>query len=117
MPMELYTLRGENLSGTPWTVYPRPQMKRESYINLNGEWAFSVDEEERGTILVPFCPESLLSGVKKHFAEGSRLCYRRVFTLPEGFNRGRVLLHIGAADQITDVSVTSRITFSVRSPS
>ena len=104
MLMDLYTARGENLSGTPWTVYPRPQMKRDSYINLNGEWEFSVQDtqptEYDKKILVPFCPESLLSGVKEHYEEGSYLWYRRSFAIPEGFNRGRVLLHIGAADQL-----------------
>ena len=101
---DLYTVRGENLTGTPWTVYPRPQMKRDSYINLNGEWEFSVQDTQPAEydkkILVPFCPESLLSGVKEHYEEGSYLWYRRGFNLPEGFNRGRVLLHIGAADQL-----------------
>ena len=101
---ELYTTRGENLSGTPWTVYPRPQLKRDSYINLNGPWEFAV--RDKGfpktydkTIRLPFCPESQLSGIHEHFPEGSSLCYRKLVTLPENFNRGRVLLHIGAADQ------------------
>ena len=40
MPQTLTTPRGETLSGTPWQVYPRPQMRRDSYINLNGEWDF-----------------------------------------------------------------------------
>ena len=109
MLVDLYTARGENLAGTPWTVYPRPQMKRDSYLNLNGKWEFAVQEEQPEQydkkILVPFCPESLLSGVKEHYEEGSRLWYRRSFTLCEGFNRGRVLLHIGAADQKADVWV------------
>ena len=98
---DLYTTRGEGLAGTPWTVYPRPQMKRDSYLNLNGEWEFSVKEPEftGKTIQVPFCPESLLSGIHEHFEEGMPLWYRRGFVLPEDFNRGRVLLHIGAADQ------------------
>ena len=85
---------------TPWTIYPRPQMRRDSYVNLNGTWELSV-KEEKYDIRVPFCPESLLSGVQKHFPEGSHLVYRRQFTLPENFNQGRVLLHIGAADQTT----------------
>ena len=102
MLQELFTAQGEALSGTPWTIYPRPQMKRESYWNLNGEWDFSVGDT-RKKILVPFCPESRLSGIHEHFAEGSILVYRREFTLPEDFNRGRVLLHIGAADQVADV--------------
>ena len=96
----LYTHEGENLTGTPWQVYPRPQMRRESYVNLNGEWEFSAGNVTfDSTILVPFCPESLLSGIGKHFAEGTPLNYRRYFSLPQDFNRGRVLLHIGAADQ------------------
>ena len=101
---DLYTVAGENLTGTPWEVYPRPQMKRDSYLNLNGEWDFGIGNfrfpdpyEEK--ILVPFCPESALSGIHEHFPEGSCLCYQRKFTLPEGFRKDRVLLHIGAADQ------------------
>ena len=101
---DLYTVAGENLTGTPWEVYPRPQMKRNSYLNLNGEWDFGVgnfrfpDPYEK-KILVPFCPESALSGIHEHFPEGSCLCYRKTFALPEGFRKDRVLLHIGAADQ------------------
>ena len=110
MLQELTTLRGEALTGTPWTVYPRPQMKRDSYLNLNGKWDFSGDDPEKFTaILVPFCPESGLSGVKEHFAEGTILTYRRRFALPEGFNRGKVLLHIGAADQHAMVYVNQRL--------
>ncbi len=110
MLRDLYTSRGEELNGTPWIRYPRPQMKRDSYINLNGEWEFAVTEKELPRnyykkILVPFCPESQLSGIREHFPEGSLLCYRKMVTLPEGFNRGRVLLHIGAADQIAEVFV------------
>ena len=106
--IELMTKAGENLTGTPWTVYPRPQMKRDSYINLNGGWDFTVDCEKMGQIRVPFCPESKLSGIGKHFDEGSLLCYNRKFTLPEGFNKGRVLLHIGAADQRADVFLNNK---------
>ena len=105
MLQQLYTARGESLANTPWEIYPRPQMKRASYVNLNGEWDFSVNEESVGTIRVPFCPESALSGIQKHFPEGSTLCYRRVFSLPQGFHRGRVLLHIGAADQTAEVFI------------
>ena len=110
MLQNLSTVHGENLSGTPWDRYPRPQMKRESYLNLNGKWEFSVKEPlfTGKTILVPFCPESDLSGVKQHFPERTALWYRRSFTLPEGFHRGRVLLHIGAADQIAEVMVNGQ---------
>jgi len=103
---ELCTPRGETLTGTPWNVYPRPQMKRNSWLNLNGEWAFSVGEPVYDRkIQVPFCPESQLSGIKEHFGEGVALWYRKVVALPEDFNRGRVLLHIGAADQTAEVFV------------
>ena len=103
MPIQLTTVQGEKLlrsQETPWTIYPRPQMRRESYVNLNGIWELSV-KDEKYNIRVPFCPESLLSGVEKHFPEGSYLVYRRQFTLPENFNKGRVRLHVGAADQTT----------------
>ena len=100
MLVDLYTAAGEQVGDTPWQVYPRPQMKRDSYLNLNGLWEFSCnDHTEHNKILVPFCPESKLSGVGEHFLEGSMLTYRRMFTLPQGFHKGRVILHIGAADQ------------------
>ena len=107
MPIQLTTTQGEALlrsKDTPWTVYPRPQMRRDSYVNLNGTWELTA-EGEKYDIRVPFCPESLLSGVQKHFPEGSYLVYRRKFTLPDDFNRGRVLLHIGAADQKAEIYV------------
>jgi len=107
MPENLITSRGEALlqsEKTPWTVYPRPQLRRDNYVNLNGIWEFSAPGYT-GPILVPFCPESQLSGVQQHFPEGSELGYRRKFTLPEDFSKGRVLLHIGAADQVAEVYV------------
>ena len=105
---ELMTVAGETLKGTPWQVYPRPQMKRQNWLNLNGAWDFSVDYEKMGQIRVPFCPESRLSCIGKHYDEGSLLCYNRSFRLPEGFNNGRVLLHIGAADQQADVFLNGK---------
>ena len=112
MLQTLTTPRGETLSGTPWQVYPRPQMRRDSYINLNGEWDFAVSSGKPETfdmrITVPFCPESRLSGIGRHFEEGAPLWYRRRFLLPEGFRRERVLLHIGAADQIAEVFVNGQ---------
>ncbi len=111
MLVDLMTKQGEELleSGEqPWTVYPRPQMRRDSYINLNGSWDFSVNYEHKGQIRVPFCPESVLSGFSAHFEEGSLLSYSRTFALPEGFHRGRVLLHIGAADQKADVFLNGK---------
>ena len=106
--VDLMTKAGESLAGTPWNVYPRPQMKRDNWLNLNGAWDFAVDYESKGRILVPFCPESRLSRIGTHFDEGSALSYTRNFTLPEGFNRGRVILHIGAADQQADVFLNGK---------
>ena len=94
----------------PWADYPRPSMVRSSYLCLNGEWDFSVSEsEERGDfaekILVPFPPESPASGIERTLPENSVLHYKRAFSLPEGFNKGRILLHFGAVDNICDVYV------------
>ena len=89
----------------PLPEYPRPQLERESYINLNGSWeyAFTVGdmapEKYEGIITVPFSPESELSGVGRSLSPDEYLWYRRRITLPEGFNEGRVLLHFGAVDQ------------------
>ena len=109
---DLYTIHGENLTGTPWNVYPRPQMKRDAWVNLNGQWDFAAGKEQPETydrtIQVPFCPESMLSGIREHFDEGTPLWYRRSIVLPEQFHSGRVLLHIGAADQKADVWVNGK---------
>ena len=117
MPIDLMTARGQALldSGeTPWQVYPRPQMKRDSYVNLNGRWDFTVSpapdlpETFDQEILVPFCSESQLSGLKFHPEDGKYLFYRRRFALPEGFRKNRVLLHFGAVDQETEVYVNQK---------
>jgi hypothetical protein len=84
--------------------YPRPQMRRDRWLNLNGVWqlAFAKKGEETPTgkelpekILVPFPVESALSGVMKH---EDRLWYRRLFTVPKDWSGQRVLLHFGAVD-------------------
>ena len=94
----------------PWEIYPRPSMVRDSYICLNGEWDFSISTcEQRDNfnekILVPFPPESPASGIERNLPDGSILHYRRSFSLPEGFNKGRVIIHFGAVDNICDVYV------------
>lgn len=110
MLQNLTTSLGETLTGTPWTIYPRPQMRRDSYLCLNGPWDFAAGDcrFDGTTIALPFCPESALSGIHRHFPEGTNLWYRRKVTLPEAFHRGRVLLHIGAADQVTEVTVNGQ---------
>ncbi len=94
----------------PLPEYPRPQLRRESFYNLNGVWDYAVtpsgDEPEvwDGEI-VPFSPEAPLSGAARGPAKDEYLHYRRGFTLPEGFQKSRVLLHFGAVDQIAEVFV------------
>ena len=93
----------------PLPEYPRPQMVRDSYLNLNGPWSYAITTSAQkpaqadGTILVPFSPESELSGVGRVLQPEEYLWYIRTVTLPDGFNVGRVLLHFGAVDQIATV--------------
>ena len=109
MLQQLLTTQGENLKGIPWTTCPRPQMRRDSCLNLNGDWDFGLSPKSyERTIRIPFCPESVLSGINTHFPEGSDLYYRRFVRLPEEFCRGRLLLHIGAVDQTARVYVNGR---------
>ena len=101
MTERLLTPQGEALlesKALPWQCHPCPQCKRSRWLNLNGSWDFSAPDYE-GSITLPFCPESRLSGVERHFPEGCDLVYRRSVTLPEDWQGGRVLLHIDAADQ------------------
>lgn len=90
--------------------YPRPNMVRDSYFNLNGEWNYCIHRSEDceaydGIILVPFSPETKLSGVEKIVKAGERLHYRKKFVLPKGFQKDRVILHFGAVDQECEVGL------------
>ena len=92
----------------PFSEYPRPQLKRDSYLCLNGEWNFSIlnkkgQSEYNGKIIVPFVPESDLSGVCRQIKLDETLVYEREFTLPNGFKKERVILHVGACDQFAKV--------------
>ncbi len=116
--VQLFTPDGEQLLASPppipWNVYPRPHLRRDSFLCLNGLWDFS-DVKEREVpryeekILVPFVPESPLSGIGRTMPDGATLCYRKEFSLPDGFSRGRVLLHIDAADQISTAILNGKI--------
>ena len=95
--------------------YPRPQMVRNEWRNLNGLWDYAVrpngegqPAEFDGRILVPFPVESALSGLMKPVGEQNRLWYRRKLEMPRGWKNKRVLLHFGAVDWETTVSVNGR---------
>ncbi len=103
--VHLYTAEGEALSGQPWNIYPRPQMVRDSFFCLNGEWEFYANGGAKETIRVPFAPESLLSGIQRPMGKAPNLLYKKEFSLPVDFVRGRVLLHFGAVDQIAEVTL------------
>lgn len=105
---EMYTEKGKKLKdGAVFCeYYPRPMLKRDSFFSLNGIWDFGVSDNEivyDKKIRVPFCPESLLSEVNQAFDEDKILFYKKEFTLPEDFNKGRVILHFGAVDQCCEV--------------
>ena len=92
----------------PWNEYPRPSMVRGSFLCLNGEWDFAISTSDAVSdysekILVPFPPESLLSGIERIKKDGELLHYKRSFCLPEGFAGDRIILHFGAVDTICTV--------------
>ncbi len=95
-----------------WQEYPRPQMKRDSYIPLNGLWDYTITERRtrlaQGRILVPFSPEAPLSGVGRQLLPGQTLHYRRRFHLPECPAGKRLLLHFGAVDERCRVFVNGQ---------
>jgi tetratricopeptide (TPR) repeat protein len=92
--------------------YPRPQMVRSNWSNLNGLWEYALTNKETsspgafdGVILVPYPIESALSGVKKIVQPTQCLWYRRSFYAPKHTGDDRVLLHFGAVDWQTTVFV------------
>lgn len=90
--------------------YPRPQLERNEWMNLNGLWSYAVTDLTAakpttfdGQILVPFAIESALSGVQKRVTKDDILWYERTFTLPSSWNGKRVMLNFGAVDWSCDV--------------
>ena len=99
----LMTPFGEKLNrDLPLNEYPRPQMARNSFQNLNGKWEYAILDkgetlkEYQGTIIVPFSPETILSGVEKIVKDTDVLYYRRSFAFAK--ENDRALLHFGAVD-------------------
>ena len=108
---------------TPWVPaqpiplpeYPRPQMVRPEWKNLNGTWEYAIrpagkaePDEYDGPILVPYPVESALSGVQKPLLPGEKLWYRCRFTVPELWAGRNLLLHFGAVDHRCEVFVNRR---------
>ena len=107
-------------SSIPRPEYPRPQFVREQWINLNGIWEFEFDHGNSGKerklyeakkfnkeIVVPFCPESKLSGIEyKDFM--SCVWYRKEFTIPDNWFSKNILLHFGAVDYEAEVWINGQ---------
>ena len=107
---------------TPWAEqvnpqqvlpeYPRPQMERTDWVNLNGEWQYAIrpkgemnPQQFDGSILVPFAIESSLSGVQKEVGAQHELWYQRTFNVPASWKGKQVILNFGAVDWLADVFV------------
>lgn len=92
--------------------YPRPQLERTDWVNLNGEWEYAIKPKGQaepaafdGNILVPFAVESSLSGVQKEVGENNELWYKRTFSVPAGWKSKDIVLNFGAVDWKADVFV------------
>ena len=113
--VDLLTKEGSALPKIPWNEYPRPLLKRDSFLCLNGEWDFCVCSAKNPTpqydktIIVPFAPQSFLSGVKELVKDSDIVFYRRSFSLPEGFKKDKVILRFGAVDQFAEVRVNGML--------
>jgi len=108
-------------AAVPRAEHPRPDAFRADWVTLNGEWQFEIDPtgdgESRGLrsgkeltekIIVPFCPESRLSGIG-NYEKMSNVWYRRMFTVPDRFKGKRVRLHFGGVDYQSWVWVNGRL--------
>ena len=110
----LLTRWGKTLDTTcPLNDYPRPQFKRDSFICLNGIWNYAIYGENKkfsgfqGEIVVPFSPESILSGVEKLVQPTDTLYYQKLFNFTK--TKSKVLLHFGAVDYKCSVSLNGTV--------
>jgi Glycosyl hydrolases family 2, sugar binding domain/Glycosyl hydrolases family 2/Glycosyl hydrolases family 2, TIM barrel domain len=115
-PSPLMTKWGKQITAdkTPWAEYPRPQLVRKDWANLNGLWDYVITNKGEakptkwdGKILVPFCIESALGGVGKHPTEKQELWYHRDIDA-SAWKGKRVLLHFGAVDWETTVFINGK---------
>lgn len=115
-PVPLQTRWAKDVSpANAWPEYPRPQLVRARWVNLNGLWDYAITPKEgakpakfSGRILVPYPIESALSGVREKLLPAKRLWYRRTFARPATRSGERVLLHFGAVDWQATVSVNGK---------
>ena len=97
----------------PFPEYPRPALRRDSFLNLNGSWSYAITADEAlphawdGEILVPYSPETAASGVRRTLQPNQWLHYQRMFTPPDGAG-GHVLLHFGAVDNDCVILINHR---------
>ena len=95
----------------PHPEYPRPQMVRSEWMNLNGLWSYAITEasaeefQSEGKILVPFAVESSLSGVGRRLTPEQALWYEREFIVPKKWKGKNVMLNFGAIDWHSEVYV------------
>lgn len=113
------TVWGENLnSDNVLNEYPRPQLERDSYINLNGFWDYAITQTDEcpkefdGKILVPFSPEAELSGVGRRLMPNETLWYSTYVELADDFKKDRIILHFGAVDQCCEVYINDNLVAS-----
>jgi len=112
---QLYTKWGEELdSNHVLEEYPRPQLRRDNYTILNGYWNYTITKKHskpnnyNGKILVPFSPESVLSGVNKQLQPDEFLWYERTVWINKKLEGKRCILHFGAVDQYCKVFVNEK---------
>ena len=100
----------KDVTNKPLQEYPRPQLKRDSYMNLNGLWQYAIrpidvefDGKYDGDILVPFSPEAMLSGVNRTVAPDDLLYYNLEFEVEDSFISDKTILHFTAVDYACNV--------------
>ncbi len=105
----------DKVGNTPRSEYPRPQLERDSYMTLNGKWDYAIIPSTQkltkydGEILVPFAPESLLSGVEKVVMPTDTLYYKRTFKVAKKFLNDKTILHFDAVDYLCTVKVNGKL--------